>query len=448
MLQDPGVVGHGLDVAEVDCRQFGGTGGERGGVERGAQALLVLAAGALEALEIRLRDGGPQHGAAVRGGALAESGAFVRVVEQAHDLGGDGRRILPRHQHAAAVREELARVRIRRGDDRLARAERVGQRARGDLFRIQVGGDVDVGRGEKLRELRLANETVVENDVAVHSQPLGAILEHQAVGLALPLDDVRMRRAEHDVYGVGMLGQDGRKGVDDVLDPLVGREEPEGEDERPPFHAEAVLASGERHVRNPVRDDVDLLRGDAVDVAEELSSAGGHDHQAIGQRGDLIHHAPLVQVRRGENRVKRRYDRHPQLAQKREQMTAGLSAEDPVLVLHGDHVDGVHVEEIGRARVRAVVAVGELEADALRIIVLVPPVVHGQHEAVEIGARGGDRIAQIGGECGDAALARQVIAEQRNAPDGFFVGHGLPLGQQRSFTTADACSWSPSQQVM
>ena len=79
---------------------------------------------------------------------------------------------------------------------------------------------------------------------------------------------------------------------------------------------------------------------------------------------------------------------------------------------------------------------------------LVPALVHGQHETVEIGTGGGDRFAQIGGERGDAALARQVIAEQRNAPDGFFVGHGFPLGQQRSLTTAVACSWRASQQVM
>ena len=43
-----------------------------------------------------------------------------------------------------------------------------------------------------------------------------------------------------------------------MLDALVGREEPEREDDAAAFHAEAVLAAPLGSHRDPVRDDVDL----------------------------------------------------------------------------------------------------------------------------------------------------------------------------------------------
>src|SRR4029078_10706648 len=45
-------------------------------------------------------------------------------------------------------------------------------------------------------------------------------------------------------------------------------------------------------------------------------------------------------------------------------------------------------------------------------------------EAVEIVADGGDGVAQVRGEGGDAALTRQVVAQHRHALDPWFFGHG------------------------
>jgi hypothetical protein len=42
-------------------------------------------------------------------------------------------------------------------------------------------------------------------------------------------------------------------------------------------------------------------------------------------------------------------------------------------------------------------------------------VVHRNHEAIAIRDLRGDRAAKIGGESSDAALARQVIAEDRDS---------------------------------
>src|SRR5438477_6390912 len=101
----------------------------------------------------------------------------------------------------------------------------------------------------------------MKDHVSVDAEPQRAILEHQAIGLALTFDDVRVRRAEDDVYRVGIVREDRRQSLDDVFDALVGREQAERQNQRPSLDAEAILAPGERYVWDSVRDDVDLLLG-------------------------------------------------------------------------------------------------------------------------------------------------------------------------------------------
>ena len=58
-----------------------------------------------------------------------------------------------------------------------------------------------------------------------------------------------------------MAREDRRQRVDDVLDPLVRREQPEGQDHRLALDAEPVLAAArDGHARDAVRDQVDLAR--------------------------------------------------------------------------------------------------------------------------------------------------------------------------------------------
>src|SRR5438045_3141083 len=67
--------------------------------------------------------------------------------------------------------------------------------------------------------------------------------------------------------------------------------------------------------------------------------------------------------------------------------------------------------------IRVDVPFGQFEADAWRIGVTRLPVVDGQRDAGRIRVLGGDRLAQIGRERGDAALARQVVADESDAID-------------------------------
>jgi len=110
-------------------------------------------------------------------------------------------------------------------------------------------------------------------------------------------------------------------------------------------------------------------------------------------------------------------------------MAAGPAAEDSVLMLHTHDVDGVDVQEVRSAAVRCDVALADLEADPCRVCVTLSSVVHCKREAVELGKLGGDGVAEIGRERGDAALARQVIAEHRDlagADDGVDDSSRLP----------------------
>src|SRR5260221_64694 len=115
-----------------------------------------------------------------------------------------------------------------------------------DLLLLEVRRDVDVRGGKKVGELALAHETIVEDHAGGDSSGPSALLEHEPIRFAVTLPHVRMRRAEHDVRDVRVTLEDRRKGVNDVLDPLVRREESEREDDALSLHAESLLAPWRR----------------------------------------------------------------------------------------------------------------------------------------------------------------------------------------------------------
>ena len=157
-----------------------------------------------------------------------------------------------------------------------------------------------------------------------------------------------------------------------------------------------------------------MLLGDAVDLAQERGAVRAHDDEALRERVSSSITRALQRIRLGEDRVQRRDDRHAQLAEQREHVAAGLAAEDAVLVLHAHDVDGVDVQEVRGAPVRREVALGDLEANARGIGVALPASFIASTKQSSSGTSAAMRVAQIGRERGDAALARQVIAEHRD----------------------------------
>ena len=309
---------------------------------------------------------------------------------------------------------------IRRGHHRLAGAEGVGQRARGDLRLVQIRGEVKVRRPDELLELFEFDEAVVEDDVLVDLVLLGQPFQADPVGLAVLAHQVGMRGAQHDIDDVGELGQDFRQRLEGMFDSLVGREQAEGEQHQPAFHAELVLVEiriDERDVRDAVGDEINLGRRRLVNLLQHLAAALGHHHQPRRAGDQFLHHAPLVRVGLAQEGVQRGDDRHAQFAQQRQHVAAGRPAENPELVLQADDVGMADVEEIRRPQIGGQVLLLDFEAHFRRILVAALEVVDRHRKALGPGLVGRHRRPQVGGEGGDAAFARQVIAEEGDLPD-------------------------------
>ena len=225
---------------------------------------------------------------------------------------------------------------------------------------------------------------------------------------------------QHDVDEVGEFTKDRGHRPQHPLDSLVGRQEPESERDELALDRELILVEigiDERHVGDAVRDQVDLGVGDVVDVAKERAGTLGHHDQAGRELGDLTEHAALLGAGLLEHGVQRRDDRHPQVAQQADDMAAGRAAEDAVLVLEADDVGVGEIEEIGRPQVRVELLFLDLEPDFRRVVVTLGNVVDRHDEAIRAGILGGDRRAEVVGEGRDAALSRQVIADERDLLD-------------------------------
>ena len=143
------------------------------------------------------------------------------VPQQLADLARQRLGVAEGHQRAPAVGQQLLGIPVRRRDHRLAAAEGISQRPRGDLRRVQVGRDVDVRHPDEFDQLVDLHEPVVEAHVRLDAQVLGQPLQADPVPLPLLTNQVRVRRSQHDVDEVGELLEDRRHRPQHHLDPLV-----------------------------------------------------------------------------------------------------------------------------------------------------------------------------------------------------------------------------------
>ena len=152
----------------------------------------------------------------------------------------------------------------------------------------------------------MLEEGVDERDVVGDALLGGERLQLVAVLLALVRDEVRVRRAEHDVQQVGMLRDHRGQRVDDRLDPLVGGEQAERQHDLAAFPAELVLEHGgieQVAIGHAVRDHDDLARIGTVDALENIAATLGHDDHAGGAAQQAFEHAALIGVGLFEDRV-------------------------------------------------------------------------------------------------------------------------------------------------
>ena len=141
-----------------------------------------------------------------------------------------------------------------------------------------------------------------------------------------------------------------------------------------------------------------------------------------------LHDPPLVCSRLTQNGMQRGDNGHSQFAQERQDVTAGGPAENAELVLQTDDVHVADVEEVRGAQIGRQVLLLNLEANHFRVIVAALDIVDRHRETLALGMRGCDRGQQIGRERGNAALARQMVADKSDLADfRSFFHESLPL---------------------
>ena len=258
-----------------------------------------------------------------------------------------------------------------------------------------------------------------------------------------------MGRPQNDVDRVGVAIDDGRQGFDDVLDALARPEQPEREQNLLAFDTELVLVKTrvhERHVVDAVGDQLDLLIRNVVHVAQQFNAPMGHHNQAVAKIRQLVHHRPLARIGFAEDRVKGGDDRHAQLAEQGEDVTARRAAEDSELVLEIDNVHIVDVQEFRRPPIRRNLFLSDLEPYSVGVVVSVVHVVDGDDEDLGVAKRAGQSIGQVAGESGDPTLTRQGGADERDALQRWssLAGHNAP-GSASEATAGRglAAAWHP-----
>ena len=116
----------------------------------------------------------------------------------------------------------------------------------------------------------------------------------------------------------------------------------------------------------------------------------------------------------GQDRMKRRDDRHVKARQQLDDIAAGLPAEDSILVLKANDVKALVVQKLGGLNIFVDRLVMNLKAHGRRIVVAAARVRHGDDAGFQIRAIERNRPMQIMGEGRDAAAARQMIADECN----------------------------------
>ena len=142
--------------------------------------------------------------------------------------------------------------------------------------------------------------------------------------------------AEDDIDGVWAGFDNRRHGIDHRLDAFARRQQTERQNDGLAAEAELglrVMGLEKRKVGDAVRDHLDLLWRHVMHGPEKLAAFFCHDDH-LGRLGDdLAHDVVLSRRRCREHRMQRRDDRHGEALQELDDVSTGLAAENPVLML-------------------------------------------------------------------------------------------------------------------
>ena len=370
----------------------------------------------------------------VRVGVLLEPCLALGVIEDRVDRLRDALRRPEVDQDAPVLRERLLRVQVRRRDHRLARAQRVGQRAARDLVRVEVGRHVDVGGEQVLDDVLLVEVLVDEEHLVAETELVDELLQTVAVLLASLLEQFGVGLAGDQVERLGVAGHDRGHGLDRVLEALAGPDEAEGRDDRVPVEPELRLqpASSLRlDVRHAVRDHERVL-GDPVVALEDLDGALGHHREAVRRLGDRsdrvadrgrgigqhrvhVHERGLLQLleERGQVVLVRALD--PLVADEAAALPEAVEAE---LVLHADDVGVGSVDRVGGGAIGHRAALADPPTDLAAVGADRAALVDRGDTGLCLGVGLADGRHHVGREGGDAAAPGGIGGNERDPHEG------------------------------
>ena len=409
VLDHPGVVGHAQQVIEP---KLGKTARARG--LRTAGHLDDRRRQRLAERKVARADARPGEPARVLV-ALGPQAAELRGDLQQRNEGARQRgAVAEGKQGAASIGEQLARVPVGRREHGRAGAHRVRERPAGHLRLVEIGAHEDVGRLQIAAKLRIGDVLVPKHDVLAHAQLLGLALERRPVGLAVLAGDRRVGRADDEVDQVGTGGDRGRKSADHRLDALVRAEQTECQQHALTGDAEPglerlLIARG--HVGDAVRDDVDIRASHVVPARQEILGDRAH-HDDDGRPGHALHDDSLRVRGSVEHGVQRDHRGHAQRAEKIQDVSAVVAAEDAVFVLerHPPHV--LVVDQLCGARVVGLRSLPNLVLDLLRVLVGTRLIVDGDDQGLDTLIGSGHSGCQVARERRDAAATGWIGADK------------------------------------
>ena len=224
-----------------------------------------------------------------------------------------------------------------------------------------------------------------------------------------------MRRTEDDIHRIGAALEDRRHRIDHDFDPFVGREQPERQDDGFAAEAEPPLRRvglDEGGVGNAVRNDFDLFRRHAVHGPQQFTGLLGHDDDLRRSIDDSAQDVALHGSRFRKDGVKGADDRHGQPRKQRQDVTAGVAAENAKLMLEADDLELLCIQELGGARVFVQIRIVDLKPNGGGVLVGVTVIGHGDDGSLDIPPGLRYRLLQVGRERGDSAAARERIANE------------------------------------
>src|SRR5665213_108739 len=226
-----------------------------------------------------------------------------------------------------------------------------------------------------------------------------------------------MSYSTDDVDHVRIFGKYCGKRSDDVLNSLVGRQQPESKQDGLSFCAKSVFEIVRVHewkVWYTVWNYVNFAGGNPIHIAQELGGKLAHHHQTIRQLSDLLKHNTLICVWFTENRVQRSDQGHFQPAEHCQNVATGNTAENTVFMLQADKIVAIEVQELCCLFIGGNIFLRQFQPNPLGIVVMRIRVIDWDRKEASFSVFGRESIAEVSCESGNAALARQVISNKRN----------------------------------